>query len=53
MMNSRTFQRKVFKNRNSTYLTFEYIHEGLTLKLFENWHTHINFQIDPPDVEEL
>ena len=53
MMNSRTFQRKVFKNRNSTYLTFEYIHEGLTLKLFENWHTHKDFQIDPPDVEEL
>ena len=47
-----TFQREFFKNRN-IYLTFEYIHEGSTLKLFENWHMHINFQIDPPDVVEL
>ena len=46
MISKRNFQK-------SKYLTFEYIHEGLTLKLFENWHMHINFQINPLDVEGL
>ena len=46
MISKRNFQK-------SKYLTFEYIHEGLTLKLFENCNMHINFQIDPQDVEGL